>query len=189
MIRHITVLTTLAVFAACSSPNPPTKSASDVSRSFDKAEDLSTAPFTTTQDLPTGSVTYTGEIGADVSGDLNGSINGDMTMNVGFDTGTIDGSVRNINLIDPDGRPDQRLGGRLEIDGFENSGRLDAFAFGDLTAVNSSGNELESDVLLTLEGDVVDDRGRGDAVFGAARGNGIGDLEFDADGVFFGTRD
>jgi len=48
---------------------------------------------------------------------------------------------------------------------------------------------VDSDVLLELRGDVVDDIGRGDAVFGSVVGDGLGDLNFDVDGVFFGTAD
>lgn len=189
MTRQLTTFAILAALAACSTPNPATVSAADVARNFDDARDLSTKPFTSTNNLPSDFVTYTGVLGADVTGDINGSIQGDMNMDVAFDAGTIGGSVRNINLIDSDGRPDQRLSGRLELDGFESAGRLDAFAFGDLRAVDDAGTERESDVLLTLEGDVVDDRGRGDAIFGGVRGSGIGALEFQADGVFYGRRE
>ena len=34
----------------------------------------------------------------------------------------------------------------------------------------------DSDILLVLDGDVYDDRSRGDAIFGSATGSGIGDL-------------
>ncbi len=189
MIRSTTTVSVLAILAACSSPNPPTISAADVGRSLDEARDLSTRPFTDTADLPTGLVTYTGEIGADVSGDLNGSIQGDMIMHVQFTDNTVDGSVRDINLIDPDGRPNQRLGGQLAIDGVENSGRIDAFASGDLTVVDDAGMTRDTNVLLTMGGDVVDNYGAGDAVFGSVQGDGVGDLNFDVDGVFFGTVD
>ncbi len=189
MIRMTTSLCVLAALAACGTPNPPTVSAAEVSRSFEEARAIGGLPFTDTQDLPSGNVTYNGKLGADVSGDLNGSIISDMEMIVQFDTHDINGSVTNINLIDPDGRPNQRFDGRLDIAGLEESGRISAFASGDITGVDDNGYFVDSDVLLTLQGDVVDDIGQGDAVFGSATGNGIGDLDFDVDGVFFGTAD
>lgn len=189
MIRTVTTLTALAILAACGTPNPPTVSAADVGRDFDEARVLSRAPFTATEDLPNDSVTYTGAIGADVSGDINGSIQGDMILNVDFYDNSVGGTVRDINLIDTDGRPNQRFDGRLDIDGVESGGRIDAFAEGDLTAVDSAGFYVDSNVLLILDGDVVDDVASGDGVFGSARGNGVGDINFDVDGVFFGTED
>ena len=189
MIRMTASLCALAALAACATPNPPTVSAAEVNRSFEEARTIGGLPFTDTQDLPSGSVTYNGKLGADVSGDLNGSIISDMEMIVGFNTENIGGSVTNINLIDPDGRPNQRFDGKLDIAGLEDSGRINAFASGDITGVDDNGNLRDSNVLLTLQGDVVDDIGLGDAVFGSATGNGIGDLEFDVDGVFFGTTD
>ena len=178
----------LATAAACASPNPPTVSAADVNRAYAEARYISGLPFTATQNLPTGSTTYRGQLGADVAGDLSGSILGDMTMNVDFARNDVGGNVTNINLIDASGRPNQRLDGSLGIDGYESSGRIDGFATGTLTAVDTGGFLRDSDVLLVLEGDVYDDIGRGDAVFGSATGNGVGDLELRIDGVFFGTR-
>ena len=189
MIRITTSLIALAALSACGTPNPPTVTAAQVNRSFEEARAIGRLPLTDTQDLPNGSVTYNGKLGADVSGELNGSIIGDMQMIVGFNDHNIDGAVTNINLVDPDGRPNQRLGGRLEIEGRETSGRLNADAFGNITAANDSGFVVDSDVLLELRGDVVDDIGRGDAVFGSVVGDGLGDLNFDVDGVFFGTAD
>ncbi len=189
MIRITTSLIALAALSACGTPNPPTVSAADVGRSFEEARAIGGLPFTDTQDLPTGNVTYNGKLGADVSGDLDGSIISDMTMIVGFNDQSIGGSVTNINLIDPDGRPNQRFDGALDIAGVEDSGRLSAFASGDISGVDDDGFYVDSNLLLTLQGDVVDDIGRGDAVFGSARGDGVGDLEFNVDGVFFGTED
>ncbi len=179
---------TLATVAACASPNPPTVSAADVNRAYAEAAYIRGLPFTATGDLPAGDTTYHGKLGADVSGDLSGSILGDMRMTVAFGRDEVGGSVTNINLIDRDGRPDQRLDGSLGIDGFESSGRIDAFAAGELTAVDESGFLRDTDVLLVLDGDVYNDRGRGDAVFGSATGSGTGDLNVGIDGVFFGTR-
>jgi hypothetical protein len=55
--------------------------------------------------------------------------------------------------------------------------------------VDNDNNEVDADVFLTLQGDVHDDRGRGDAVFGTAEGEATGDFYMDIDGVFFGTAD
>ncbi len=193
MYRLFIPSATLSLVAACASPNPPTVSAADVERAYAEARYISGLPFTETGNLPTGNVTYRGQLGADVSGDVEGSILGDMRMQVDFAGSDVDGSVTNINLIDQDGRPDQRLDGTLEIDGFESGGRIDAFASGDLTAVDEVGFFQDTNVLLTLDGDVYDDRGRGDAVFGSATGTGIGTgsggLDIEIDGVFFGTTD
>ena len=90
-------------------------------------------------------------------------------MTVDFARDRVGGSVTNINLVDPDGRPDQRLDGSLGIDGSENSGRIDSFASGTVTAVDDTGFLRDSDILLFLDGDVRDD------------------LSLEIDGVFFGT--
>lgn len=187
MIRITTSLLTLATLAACVAPNEPTVTARDVERAFAEAQAISNLPQTRFTDLPTGNVTYNGKLGANVRGDANGSILGDMTMNVGFASNDIGGSVTNINLIDADGTPNQRFDGRLQIDGVENSGSLDAFAFGRITGVDVDNVRVDSDVLLTLDGNVYDDIGRGDAVFGSATGDAVGDFYLDIDGVFFGT--
>jgi len=190
MIRITLSLVGIAALSACAAtPNEPTVTAFDVDRAFDEAQRISDLPFTPTANLPTGDVTYRGQLGADVSGDAQGSILGDMTMNVAFADNAIDGSVTNINLIDPNGQPNQRFDGGLTIDGIENSGRLDAFASGEITAVNGDGFEVDSQMLLTLDGDVYDDFTGGDAVFGTAQGQARGEFDMDIDGVFFGTAD
>ena len=188
------VLSLLAGFAltACNTTtaaNTPTVSSSDVDRAYEEAFAISNLPLTATPDLPRGTVTYRGQLGADVSGDANGSILGDMRMDVGFATNDIGGTISNINLIDADGTPNQRFDGSLNIDGVESSGRLDAFASGDITGVNNSGLEVDSQMLLILEGDVYNDFSNGDAVFGTARGDAVGDFDMSVDGVFFGTAD
>lgn len=189
MSRITAGLIAIAALSACVSPNEPTVSARDVERAFDEAQEISRAPFTDTADLPVGNVTYQGKLGADVRGDANGSILGDMTMRVDFADNEIDGSVTNINLIDPNGAPNQRFDGQLDIDGVENSGRLDAFASGEISGVDNDGFAVDSQVLLTLDGDVYDDFGTGDAVFGTADGQARGEFNMDIDGVFYGTTD
>lgn len=189
MIRITTSLITLAALVACVAPNEPTVSENDVDRAFAEASAISNLPQTSAFNLPTGAVTYTGQLGANVRGDANGSILGDMSMNVGFASNTIDGSISKINLIDANGTPNQRFDGRLQIDGVESSGSLDAFAFGQITGVDNDNVEVSSDVLLTLDGNVYDNFRRGDAVFGSATGDAVGDFNMDIEGVFFGTAD
>ncbi len=185
-----TSLFALAALSACAAtPNDPTISAFDVDRAFDEAQRISDLPLTRTANLPTGGVTYRGQLGADVRGDAQGSILGDMTMRVDFADSDVDGNVTNINLIDPNGMPNQRFDGSLNIDGAQNSGRIEAFASGEITGVDNDGFEVDSQMLLTLDGDVYDDLGGGDAVFGSAEGTARGDFDMDVDGVFFGTSD
>ena len=194
MIRITASLAALVALSACAVGTPntvsydPTVSAADVTAAFAEADAISTAPVTSFGNLPTGSATYTGKLGADVSGDANGSILGDLNMNVGFASNTVRGDVSNINLIDPDGTPNQRFDGRLLLDGVETAGQIDSFASGDLTGVDVRGNQVDTQMLLILDGQVRDDFGRGDAVYGTATGQAQGDFNLDVDGVFYGSR-
>ena len=176
------------MLAACASPTPPTIGQGDVDRAFAEAARMSRLPETRIFDLPTGSATYTGQLGADVAGDLQGSILGDMAMTVGFSANRVSGAVTNINLIDTAGQPDQLLDGSLAISGFEDQGDILAGAAGQLAGVEPGGAAFTTDVNLAMQGSVRDDFGRGDAVFGTATGNGSGDVDLSFDGVFFGTR-
>ncbi len=179
----------LAALAACATdPNPPTVSENDVDRAFAEASRISRLPETSLTELPTGTVTYDGQIGADIRGDANGSILADMTMVVGFASNDISGDVTNINLIDPDGTPNQELGGRLEINGVERGGSLDATAHGDITHVDANGFEEDAQMNLNLNGEVHNDVINGDAIFGNAIGDARGEFDIDIDGVFFGTQ-
>lgn len=180
----------LAALSGCvNSADEPTVTSFDVDRAFDRAVEISELPVTSSAALPAGTVIYNGQLGANVAGDANGSILGDMTMRVDFADNDIDGSVTNINLIDPDGTPNQRLSGSLNIDGVEDQGQLDAFASGDLTGVDNDGYDVDTQMLLRLDGEVHDDFGGGDAVFGSATGQARGEFNLDVDGVFFGTQD
>ena len=179
----------LVTLAACAAePNPPTVTESDVERAMAEARRISALPATSPLELPTGTVTYDGQIGADVSGNANGSILADMTMHVGFATGDIDGNVGNINLINPDGSPDQRLDGNLRIDGSERSGTIDAVATGEVTGVDVDGFVVDSDMRLDLDGAVYNDVINGDAIYGNVDGRARGDFDLDIEGVFFGTQ-
>lgn len=188
MSRLLPALAAGLVMAGCAAPTPASVTERDVSRALADATRISRLPQTRIEDLPRGSATYTGQIGAQVGGDLRGSMLGDMTMVVGFDTNSVRGSVRNINLIDPSGRPDQLLGGTLDINGFEDRGDIRAAATGTITGVAAGGAGFQSDVNLTMQGDVRDDRFRGDTVFGTVTGQGTGDANLGFDGVFFGKR-
>jgi hypothetical protein len=196
MTRTIATLLTLCTMSACTLSLPdnrpdfsPTVSAADVDQAFAEANAHNALPRTTFGNLPTGSVTYTGKLGADVSGDASGSILGDLNMNVGFASNRVGGSISNINLIDPDGTPNQRFDGRLALDGVETAGQIDSFASGDITGVDVNGNRVDAQMLLILEGDVRDRFSRGDAVYGTASGQTEGDFEMGVEGVFYGTRD
>ncbi len=191
MTRITLSLMTLATLAACAAttvaPTAPTVSARDVDIAMFEAERIADLPFTPLSDLPSGGVTYRGHVGAEVMGDAQGSILGDMTMLVDFGDSDISGSVTNINLIDPNGTPNQRFGGSLGITGTETNGDLDAFASGQISGVDNDGFAVESQMVLTLDGTVRDDFSEGDAVFGSATGFATGDFDMDVNGVFFGT--
>lgn len=190
MKRIPLTLAALATLTACAAtPNDPTLSSRDVDRAFADAQRISDLPLTDPFDLPSGAVTYRGQVGADVTGDAQGSILGDMTMRVDFSDRDIDGSVTNINLIDPDGQPNQRFNGSLGILGTETAGDIDAFASGQISGVDNEGVAVDTQMLLTLEGAVYDDRREGDAVFGTAQGTARGDFDMNVEGVFFGTAD
>ncbi|EBA11923.1 hypothetical protein [Roseobacter sp. CCS2] len=195
MVRTTVSIITLIALSACSvggtsspKPNAPTVSSADVRDAMNEAAFISNAPQTSFRDLPTGTVTYTGQLGADVRGDVNGSILGDLNMDVGFASNTVRGSVDNINILDANQLADQRLDGRLILDGVETAGQLDAFASGNLSGVNNNGADVDTQMLLILDGQVRNDFGRGDAVYGAASGQAEGDLDFDVEGVFYGSR-
>ncbi len=188
-MKHLSGACTLMVLlAACTSKEPPTVTRTDIERAFDAAEDAAALPVTPVSRIPTGFVTYDGKIGADVTGDSLGSVLADMTMRVDFQDNRIGGRVDNINLIDQNGEPDQRLLGSLEIAGFENNGNLDAGASGQVTAVGTNNNQLDAQMNLDLDGTVRSDRSHGDTVYGGVTGDARGDFNLDVDGVFYGER-
>ena len=188
MTRMTLSIVTLAALAACAAtPNDPTVSALDVDIAMFEARRISELPVTNPIDLPSGGVTYRGQLGADVSGDAQGSILGDMIMLVDFGDNDIAGNVTNINLIDPNGEPNQRFDGDLQIAGTETGGGLDAFASGQISGVDNEGYTVASRMVLILDGDVYNDTREGDAVFGSATGTSTGDFNMNVDGVFFGT--
>jgi hypothetical protein len=102
---------------------------------------------------------------------------GDMTMNVGFASNTIDGSVSNLNVFDTEGEPEQLLGGSLTLSGSENNGILTATATGSLTAVGEESVRGSSSVTLNLNGNVLTDTSDGDTVHGTVDGSGTGNFD------------
>lgn len=176
------------MLAACSTPSEPTINDRDIARALGEAARISRLPETRSANLPFGSATYKGQVGADLSGDLQGNLLGDMAMVVAFDRNTVQGSISNLNLIDRAGRPEQALDGNLAISGFENQGDILARAEGEVGGVQSGGTPFSTDVNLNMAGTIRDDRGAGDAIFGAVNGTGVGDVNLGIDGVFFGRR-
>ncbi|PUB11490.1 hypothetical protein [Yoonia sediminilitoris] len=187
MRNFVTGVAALALLGACATPNPPTVTSRAVDRAFDGALEIANLPIAQVDDLPTGTVTYDGQIGADVEGDQLGSVLADMTMIVGFASNDIKGDVTNINLIDQNGDPDQRFDGTLLISGIESNGNLDAGASGLISGVDGSGRAVESDLNLDLEGTVRNGMRDGDSVYGSVTGEARGDLDLTFDGVFFGN--
>lgn len=180
-------LIALSLSAACATPSPPSVTSADVNRAFAEATYLSSLPATDPLDLPTGSVTYDGQIGAAVGGGAQGQMLADMTMHVRFDSDAIGGTVSNINLLDTTGLPEQRLDGTLAIAGFENAGDLGGIATGQVTGVDGGGRVIDADMALDLRGAVINDQWYGDAVYGSATGSTTGDVTLGLNGVFFGT--
>ena len=186
--RLLTALAAGALLAGCGGPTPSTITDRDNSLALAEAARISRLPQTRISDLPTGIATYNGKVGADLRGDLQGSLLGDMRMVVGFNTNSVGGTISNLNLIAPSGRPDQALGGTLAINGFEDRGSMMANAGGRITGVQPGGSPFASDLNLSMQGNVRDDRFRGDTVFGAVTGQGVGDVNIGLDGVFYGKR-
>lgn len=176
----------------------PTVTRADVTAFDRRVADLTFAPATATRNLPTGTVTYDGQLGSNIR--LNGQegygILGDMRMRVGFGSGLVDGTVRNINLLQS-GTPVQRFGGQLLIDGTEFSGRVSADADGILSLVMADGTRHRTNMAIDLTGDVVNDVFLGDTVVGTATGFGDGyqlsgetlNILLDGGGSFVGEAD
>lgn len=153
----------------------PNVTRADVRAFDDTVQDLRLAPRTSPTALPTGTVTYNGQVGSNIR--LNGQdgfgMLGDMRMRVDFDDGDVGGTIRNINLLE-DGTPVQRFGGQLQIDGSEFAGRVVADADGILSLVMEDGSLHRTNMAIDLTGDVVSDVFVGDAIVGSATGFGDG---------------
>ena len=187
---QITAACSIAALSACDTPTPPTITQADVLAAQTEVTRVGALSITANADLPPGSATYAGQLGAVVTGDEDGSILGDMSIIVAFDTGTIGGTVDNINIIDDDGIPNQLLGGNLTIAGSESNGSLSATASGSLTAVGDISIRGSSDVTLAMLGDTRTDVTNGDTVSGVITGGfSSGDFELTAtSGSFYGTQ-
>ena len=182
-----TISIPLLALAACASPTPPSINAQDVININAASSRVSALPQTGILNLPSASATYLGHIRGMVLGDADGSIIGDMSMSVNFAGNTVSGLVDNVNLLDAFDVPEQLLGGSLTISGTETGGQLLASASGSLSAVGDIAVRGESDVVLTLAGNVRDDVGTGDAVYGTITGGAIGDFAVSLSGQFYGS--
>lgn len=178
---------------------PATFSRADVAAFDADVSRLAAAPRTPVTLLPTGTVTYTGQIGSNMTldGQSGYGLLGDMQMAVGFGgSRQIDGAVTDINLLQ-NGTPIQEFGGSLDIDGDQASGKLRADADGILSLRDQFGTLSRTNMALQLDGVVVDDVFRGDAVEGAVTGFGDGyqlggptvNIVLDGGGSFVGNVD
>lgn len=176
----------------------PNVTRADIAAFDDQVRDLNRAPLTSVAALPTGTVTYDGQVGSNIrlDGQDGYGMLGDMRMRVGFASGDVDGSVTNINLLE-NGTAIQRFGGQLVIDGAEFAGRIEADADGILSLVTADGTRQRTNMALDLSGDVVNDVFVGDAVVGSVTGFGDGyqltgetfNVLLDNGGSFVGTVD
>lgn len=167
---------------------PPSISTSDIVAFNAESSRNAALPVTSVADLPVGTVTYFGEFAsnADVEG-VGDAMLGDMEMTVAFASQRIGGTLSNINLIEG-GRPQQRMGGELDLSGRAINGVIDAAADGRLTRVDVNKTDYANTTLL-LDGSVRNDRFVGDAVAGTVTGSGRGSFDFDLDGngTFYGS--
>lgn len=171
---RIIPLIALPALAACASD--PTIDRADV-RAFDQrvatANDLAATPRSV---LPTGAITYEGQLGANIAVDgIPGyGLLGDMRMEVEFDGGRdVTGRVDDINLL-RGGRPVELLDGSLRIDGEQRNGLIDADATGVLARVPEFGVVERTNLSLDLDGQVRTDAFNGDTIVGSVDGFGDG---------------
>lgn len=174
---------------ACNSALPPTVDAADVEADRLEGRRFQKLAETARADLPRGQASYAGRLGGQITGDMDGRMIADLALDIDFADNLLDGSVTNINLTDRDGVPTQRLGGRLDIDGVEADGSLDARAVGQLRINDKDGNFGLTDMTLILDGDVSTQFEDGDAVAGVMSGTAAGDLTLTVfDGYFYGAQ-
>lgn len=189
MLR-LTPFLALGLTTACTfvTPAPPEV---DIGAFNDETLRVNALPATDADDLPTGSVEYTGQFGSNafVDGQDGHALIGDMEMTVAFDDATVDGTFDNVVLI-TDGADNAAVGGTLDIAGFETEGAIAATASGTL-AFDDGFETAESDMVLFLNGDVLNDLFAGDAVGGELTGSGSGDVDvlLDGNGSWYGTAD
>lgn len=188
MKLHLTLTVSVlavAMLAACDSPTPPTMTEADLIGAEAAARRAAGLTVTPSNELPRGTVDYSGRFGAQVWDAVDGTIVADMDLTVAFARDTVSGSIHNINFFDDDGRPDQLLGGQLAITGTEDNGALAMTAQGRLDGVEGRmrGN---TNVHLNMAGDVRTDAAAGDTISGRAHGQGQGDFDIQiVNGMFY----
>lgn len=161
---------------ACASPKPPTMTAQDLTDSQSTFTTLNGLGATPTADMPSGSATFNGKFGGEVTGDSDGSILGDLTLNTNFDTSAVTGSVTNINAFDDNGDPDQLLSGSLDVNGNISGNGMTATAQGTLTGVDS-GFAGDTNANVTMNGTFRNNTATADTVTGTAVGCASGDFD------------
>lgn len=189
-MRTVLLIPLAALTLAACEATPPSLTTDDI-LAFEKEIDSASAlPVTAINDLPGGTVTYSGEFGSNAfveGASANDSIIGQMEMTVQFANQNIEGQLYDINLI-ADGRPQQVMGGTLDIDGRAVNGTIDAVATGTLTRVEANKEDFAFTELY-LDGNVQTGLTNADAVFGSVTGGGDGSFDFELDGTgsFYGV--
>jgi len=178
--------------AACEA-DPPSVDTADITAFNAEAARTAALPVTPFNDLPAGTVTYTGAFGSDaaVDGDDSYAILGDMEMTINFGNQDVNGDLSQVNLIQ-NGTPEQEMDGTLDIDGQAVNGVIDATASGTLTRVDTHFFGEYTSVDLDMNGSVRNDVFVGDAVAGTVSGGSTGsidtfNLELDGNGNFYGS--
>jgi hypothetical protein len=186
----IPVVAAAAVLAGCEA-TPPSITTGDIADFYETAAAAEALPTTAIGDLPSGTVTYSGQFGSDatVEGNTDYAMIGDMEMRVFFGAQDVDGRIDNINLIQ-NGIPQQEMDGYLNIDGNAVNGVIVADAEGTLYRVVANKTELaftELELLGTVQTGLTD----GDVISGTVTGGGSGQFTFvlQDGGVFYGTAD
>lgn len=168
--------------AACDSANPPTISAADIAAAQAQYNAVLAAPSTAA--LPAGgTASMAGYIGGATTGDVDGFI-AEIGLDVNFGTGSITGTIDNINITDSNGNPEQMADGSLSVSGSTGGTGMTANATGNVSGVDS-GLTGTSNVNMTLFGNFHDLSGTADSVEGTATGGGTGDFDFNNSSVTF----
>ena len=161
----------------------------DVAAATSSATTFNTYAATALADLPTGEVTYVGDIGMTVQGtdgSGNGEAVGDLTLVINFATDAVTGQVTNLN-IEYDGMAWQRMTGSILLTGSEASGALSASGSGNLFGATRTGLAVDIEMLLNILATVRSNTGNGDRISGTATGTVNGDFAGVVNGSFFGT--
>ncbi len=177
----------VVLLSACSATEP-TLDRGDVAGFDDEVARLNAEAFRTPVDsLPSGTVNYDGQIGANIliDGQSGFAILGDLDLDVGFSgSRDVDGRVTDINLLRA-GTPQQTLGGSLDVTGQQASGKIDAVAEGVLTRVRTGGIDERTNLVLDLDGTVRTDRFAADTILGTVNADRSFGDGFDINGPTF----